>query len=193
MSVREKGFTLIELIVVLALVSILVSLAGPSYQTVIVDSRISGAVNATQGLLSYARSEAIKAQDTVTVCGSEDSATCSGAASWTNGWIIFLDRDADRTIDGDDILLKVADAQQAGNTLRLTGVNLSAGLIQFNPRGEIQGAAATAGTVVLCPSDKNTQEARGVVVYLSGFTRLAVDENDNGVVEDHAGSNVTCP
>lgn len=193
MSVREKGFTLIELLIVIALISILVSLAGPSYQVFIVDSRISGSVNAAQGLLSYARSEAVKAQDTVTVCGSNDSATCSGNVSWSNGWLVFVDRDADRTIDGDDQLLKVADAQQGGNTLRLTGINLATGVIQFNSRGELQGAAATAGTAVLCPADNDTLDARGVVVYLSGFTRLAVDEDNDGVVNDHAGNDVTCP
>lgn len=193
MSVREKGFTLIELLVVIALVAILVSLAGPSYRTFIVDTRISGAVNAAQGLISYARSEAVKAQDTVTVCGSNDSATCSGAASWSQGWIIFLDRDADRTIDADDLLLKVGDAQQGGNTLRLTGINLAAGVVQFAATGGIQGAGATAGSLILCPSDNDTQEARAVVLYLSGFSRLAVDENNNGVVNGHTGADVTCP
>ncbi len=67
-----RGVTLIELMVALAVLAVVVALAGPSYNSIITSSRLSGRINETNGLLMLARTEAIKARAPVTLCGSSN-------------------------------------------------------------------------------------------------------------------------
>lgn len=195
MSVREKGFTLIELIVAVAVVAIALGLAAPSYQMFVVSSRMSGSVNELQGAIAYARSEAVKKQTTVTMCSSADGAACANTAQWTNGWLIFTDRDNDAVVGAADTIVRVGNPQEGGSSVRLAGFNYGAGVIQFNAEGMLRGGNAVAGSIIVCPNDNDVQDAKAVVLYTSGFSRLAVDEDNpaNNTVELHTGNDVACP
>jgi len=59
-SARHNGFTLIELVVALAVLGILVAIGLPSFNAAIANSRISSQYNDTIGALFIARSEAVK-------------------------------------------------------------------------------------------------------------------------------------
>src|SRR3974377_583045 len=86
---RATGFTLTEMMVVMAIVAILLSVGVPSYRYITNSYRMSSEVNGLLGDLMYARAEAIKEGNGVTVCASANRTTCSGAAAWQSGWIIF--------------------------------------------------------------------------------------------------------
>jgi type IV fimbrial biogenesis protein FimT len=86
---RAAGFTLTEMLVVTAIVAILLSVGVPSYRYITNSYRMSSEVNGLLGDLMYARAEAIKEGNWVTVCASANSTSCSGAAAWQSGWIIF--------------------------------------------------------------------------------------------------------
>jgi type IV fimbrial biogenesis protein FimT len=86
---RAAGFTLTEMLVVTAIVAILLSVGVPSYRYITNSYRMSSEVNGLLGDLMYARAEAIKEGNSVTVCASANSTSCSGAAAWQSGWIIF--------------------------------------------------------------------------------------------------------
>ena len=86
---RQAGFTLTEMLVVSAIVAILLGIGIPSYKSITNSYRLSSEVNNLLGDLMYARGEAIKEGNYVTVCASSDGATCSGSASWQNGWVVF--------------------------------------------------------------------------------------------------------
>lgn len=83
----SDGFTLIELMVVVAIVAILATLAAPSFVDMLRRNRLSTAVSALQVSLSLARSEAVKrgADARVTVAAN------TSAGVWTNGWTVFVD------------------------------------------------------------------------------------------------------
>lgn len=87
-SLRYQGFTLIETMVVVAIVAILAALAAPSFQDLLRGNRLSAASSAMQVSLSLARSEAVKrgtdARVTVAANGT--------AGRWDNGWTVFVDR-----------------------------------------------------------------------------------------------------
>ena len=87
---KQKGFTLIELIVAVAIVGILVTLATPSFQSLIQSNRIQGAATEFQAAMALARSEAIKrgADAKVTVLAN----VLDGSRSWNNGYSVFVDR-----------------------------------------------------------------------------------------------------
>jgi type IV fimbrial biogenesis protein FimT len=86
---RAAGFTLTEMLVVTAIVAILLSVGVPSYRYITNSYRMSSEVNGLLGDLMYARAEAIKEGNSVTVCASANSTSCSGAAAWQSGWIMF--------------------------------------------------------------------------------------------------------
>jgi type IV fimbrial biogenesis protein FimT len=86
---RQTGFNLTELMVVTAIVAILLSVGVPSYRYITYAWRLSSEANALLGDLMYARQEAIKEGQGVTVCVSSNGTSCTGGASWQNGWVVF--------------------------------------------------------------------------------------------------------
>lgn len=86
---RQRGFTLTELMVVVAIVAILLSIGVPSYRYVGNSYRVSSEVNGLLGDLMYARSEALKEGQFVTVCVTTNGKNCTGNTSWNRGWLVF--------------------------------------------------------------------------------------------------------
>jgi type IV fimbrial biogenesis protein FimT len=85
---REAGFTLTELMVVAAIVAIGLAIGVPSYRYITTSYRMSSEVNNLLGDLMYARGEALKEGQYVTVCVSSNGTGCT-AGAWQNGWIVF--------------------------------------------------------------------------------------------------------
>ena len=73
----------------MSIFAILLAIGVPSYRYVTTANRAAGEVNGLMGDMHLARAEAIKEGQTVTVCASTDGKTCSGAAAWNTGWIMF--------------------------------------------------------------------------------------------------------
>ena len=186
------GFTLIELMVTIAVGVILLTLAAPSFQDIIQNNRVTAQANDFVTALNLARSEAIKRGVSVTVCKSNDGTSCGGAGvNWQDGWIIFLDIDGDGTVDtaDGDVILRTHEPLPTGYTLRSGSrirVTYSAGgfSIGFN------------GTWTFCDPNKNLKRARGVIVVNTGRVRAAQDTNGDGIRDDGPpapGNNLTCP
>jgi type IV fimbrial biogenesis protein FimT len=92
---RAQGFTLIETLVVLAIVAILARYAYPSYQKLIRGSRLSGQSTLVLTSLYQARSEAIRRVKKVSICPSDyansgGTPTCLAKDKWATGWIVFV-------------------------------------------------------------------------------------------------------
>jgi type IV fimbrial biogenesis protein FimT len=97
---RPRGFTLVEVLVVMTITAILLAFAIPSFQTMIRNNRISSSSNSLLAAMDLARSEAVRRSTVVTVCRSTDPEAvapgCSSAANggyaandWASGWIVF--------------------------------------------------------------------------------------------------------
>lgn len=78
---REGGFTLIELMLAIALLGILLGIAIPTYRDVILNQRLTNAANDLHAALSFARSEAVKRNANVTLQ--------QAAGGWINGWRVL--------------------------------------------------------------------------------------------------------
>ncbi|SFM60513.1 GspH/FimT family pseudopilin [Marinobacter zhejiangensis] len=194
---KNAGFTVIELLTALFVLAVAVSLAVPSFRQMIQNNRMASQINLVTSLVSFARSEAAKRPNVViTTCPSADLATCAASANWEQGWVIFVDIDGDRVVDaGDgDAVLYTAGPISGGNTLRVSGLT-NTNYVQFFGNGEpvppSLGAGAS-GTFTLCDS-RGAEVSRNVVVMESGQTRLARDTNGDGIPNNHAGNNVSCP
>lgn len=162
MLMKNRGFTLIELMITLVVLTILLSWAVPSFRTAIQNNRITAQSNSFLSALSTARSEAVKRGVRVSVCASADMATCSGAATWETGWIVFSDNTGvTGDLDGTDTLIKVAEALDGTSTLRETGGATSASFDQL-------GRSLATATFQLRIPDCVGNQARDINIALTG-------------------------
>jgi type IV fimbrial biogenesis protein FimT len=92
---RARGFTIVELMVSLAVLAILLTLAVPSFTNATLGARLSAYANDLLASTQLARSEAIKRNAPVTLCASSDGTTCATSGNWRVGWIVRL---ADGTV-----------------------------------------------------------------------------------------------
>ncbi|MDO6748280.1 GspH/FimT family pseudopilin [Gilvimarinus sp. 1_MG-2023] len=87
---RSKGFTLIELMAVVAVVAVLVSIAAPSMKTLLTNNRSEALGEELANALQITRTEAIKRGERVSLCAANADLTACGG-SWDNGWLVVTD------------------------------------------------------------------------------------------------------
>lgn len=122
------GFTLIELMVVIALVAILVSLAAPSFQDFVIRNRSAAMANDFVGTVLRARNEAVSRNTCVVVCRStfaNNPPQCAAGTDWQPGWVVFVDNTCSApnvAANADDVIL-TAGPFRADYSLVATGAN----------------------------------------------------------------------
>lgn len=119
----SAGFTLVELIVVMAIIGILATIAIPSFRGFTDGSNVTAAVNDLVSAFNLARSEAVTRSTNVSVCKSANQTACVTTGNWDQGWIVFTDANADGTVNGTDAVLRVY-AKPSGNTTMTAAGNL---------------------------------------------------------------------
>ncbi len=106
-SAHARGFTLIELIIVLAISSILFSVAIPNLRQFFASNLQRSEINTLISHFNLARSEAVKQATRMVLCPSDDNEVCDGSFNWNSGFIIFADENANRHRDEYESLIKV--------------------------------------------------------------------------------------
>lgn len=152
---RLFGFSLIELMMTIAVAVILMMIAVPSFQYVTNSNRMSSEINGLLGDLQFARSEAIKEGQYVTVCASSDGASCSDLTAWQNGWIVVPNPSNSPGMTygvAMTTMLRVQNAFSSTDTLDSNGITS----VTFNRDGYAVGMAA--GTL-LTLHDKTSNKA----------------------------------
>jgi len=115
---KSLGYTLIELMSMLAVVSILVSIGLPMMNVFFDSNRMISNSNDLVAGINIARSEAIKQQIRVTLCQSADTASCTGSGQWEDGWIVFQDPNGNASVDASERILRLCDrSRQIGQEI----------------------------------------------------------------------------
>jgi type IV fimbrial biogenesis protein FimT len=167
---KRRGFTLVEMLVVLAVGSILLAIAIPSYAFLVNTSRLAAVTNDLVTALHLARSEAIKRGIRVTVCKTSDamvaSPACSTTANWQDGWLVFVDGGTRGVIDPGDTLLWVR-GQIAAGTID-PGSNFSR-YVSYRANGVSQGSGGLFnGKLRICLASNQ----RDIIINNTGRIRL---------------------
>lgn len=155
---HSAGFTLIELMVVVAVSAILLAVAAPNFTSMLVSTRLGSQATDLIADLRLARSEAATRGAWVVVCPSANGGTaCSAsAADWAKGRMIFVDSDRSGTWASPEPVLRSISALSGASTMAATGFSDAA--ITFSPYGGLLqgGAPAASGTFKLCSSASTT-------------------------------------
>lgn len=164
---RARGFTLVETMVVIALVAILAALAAPSWTQLRARNAVRAAVNDFNASLQFARSEAVRLNNPVTLCPSVDAINCVNAGFET-GWIVRTGAQVNDPVNQQvlqDTLPRrsVRLGVTAGGNPRLT----------FLPNG-LPAANFVGATIAACPTDAGLDAlVRTLTISRAGRINLA--------------------
>ena len=160
---RSRGFTLVELMVVLSIVAILVGLAAPQFGTMLLRSRLSAHANDAVSSALLARGEAIKRNAPVSMCVSTDGAACGGS-SWEQGYLVMCRTTDNSTCDeaGPSTLVLRYNRAMPGGWKMTEAASLTR--VVFQPTG----VGATPGAWTICRATPVGGERRQVRVSSTG-------------------------
>ncbi len=168
---KNSGYTLLELLVSVAMAVILLTTGVPSFKQTLQNSRRATQVNAFIADMAYARSEALKRGDRVSLCRSNNYADalphCGTGDGWEDGWIVFSDSDRNGNPDEASDILRVHAALK-GTQVTFRGNQNVRSRIHYAPTGGISG---TMGTLIRCDGRGPGTDARQIIFPLTGRVR----------------------
>ena len=164
-----RGFTVIELMIGLAIATLLLALAAPQWRGRLAAAELRDRAEALAAALAVVRSEAIKRGARVDLCPSADRVACATAGEWEAGWLGFVnEKAAPAPADGAALVARERGAR-AGITIRGNGP--VAQYVSYTPQGHARrrDGALQMGTFTVC---RRGQQALKVVLANSGRTRI---------------------
>jgi type IV fimbrial biogenesis protein FimT len=159
---HTKGFTFLELLIVLVIVMITAGLGLPSFSQILDETRAHLYMKSLSRDIAFTRSFAISQGHPVTLCPL-DGGVCID--DWTENISIFVDYNLNRKLGGKDVLLK----QLQDPAKRDTFIYPRTG-ITFRSDGSINGFQS--GTFRYCPTTKTSEFSTGLVVNQAGRSRF---------------------
>ena len=139
----SRGFTLIEMLIALAIFGILLRLGLPTYRDWIASQQLANHAHYIADTLDLARSEAIKHGYRVNLCKSSDKRQCTDDGGWEQGWLLFVDENHSGQVDDDESVLHREGP--AGNEITMHGNRPVEDYVSFTSLGHarlLSGALA---------------------------------------------------
>ena len=168
---RQIGVSLIEQLMVLAIIGVLLSVAVPSLHPLIARNELQTAQTDYIAALQHARDTAVTRGQRVVFCPSMDATRCTGSTHWESGWVLGVDADHDNQPDG-------APQYTGSSRSARVAIRSSAGrqLVRFQPDGSAGGSNLT---LTFCSTDP-AAAALSVIISNSGRVRGAPASVEHG-------------
>lgn len=172
---RQGGFTLLETIIVMSIIAIIVAVGVPSFRDTIRNNRIITTANDVVTGLTLARTEAIRRNRNVIICGSPDpeaaSPACAADGTWSAGWVVYVPAVGSTALDATALVLRGTPVDEPGiEIIRSGGARAT-----FGANGL---ALLSNSTFSVCDERKTDTDKlnrmRNVVLSNSGRIRVAV-------------------
>jgi type IV fimbrial biogenesis protein FimT len=166
---RNQGFSLVEMVVALAIGALLLVLALPSYRRWIGDELVMNQAVLLAKSMQLARSEAIKRGHRVNLCKSSDGLQCADLGSWDRGFLMHEDTGVKGEVDGGDAVLRF---EPPTSGIQVSSNKPLADYVSFTSFGHARmlNGALQMGTFTVC---KSGFHAVDVVLIGSGRVRIA--------------------
>ena len=167
---EEAGFTLLEALVVMALLGLMVSLAAPAMSGLRQRHHLQAEAEGFFNSLVLARSEALRRQQRVSLCARASDSECDDQGRWQQGWLVFVDANDNARRDTQEPVLEIHPA--VPGPMRLSGSSTLAGYFSYSAEGRSlsPNGAFMAGTWRFCRA--SVQEGWQVVSNALGKPRL---------------------
>ncbi len=160
---KNSGFTLLELMITVTLLSVVMAIGIPSMTVFIKNDRLVTQINTMVGHLAYARNEAVTGHQPVVICASNGDLDSCSSTNWAEGWILFVDTDSSSDVSGAEIILRQQQALSGG----VTFTSSIGSVVTYDQRGF---APDSAGTFSLC-DDRGTTEMKSISISATGRVR----------------------
>lgn len=161
---KQKGFTMIEALIVFAIIAVLAAMAAPSFGRMLAKSRLNASVNEFRESFNLAMREAVQKKHNVQLCPSEDGKVCSSNVNdFSYGWIIY-DKTADTVIR--DVPPAVTAQSGATNPLSITLNNKE--VLTFLNNGRLKPEGGSAKFVLTAQYDKKPSLTREIEISSTG-------------------------
>lgn len=183
---RNRGFTLIELIVVLAIAGILSGLMLPSLSALMGRHQSTSAVNRLVHAINFTRHAAVQFRIPTTLCAAKSDNRCGG--NWHEELIVFSDSNKNARMDGRDYLIRSIEPVGETGTVKWRSFR-NRQYLQMTPRGYTN---FQNGNFVYCPADEDPTLTRQVIINMQGRVRVLHARNKEGVPVDRHGKQLRC-
>jgi type IV fimbrial biogenesis protein FimT len=164
---HSRGFTLVELVTLLAIVSIIFSIAVPNIRLFVAGNLQRSEINVLITHLNLARSEAVKQATRIVLCPTDDNEICDGSFNWNSGFIVFADENANRHRDIDEALIRVYQ-NKFESQISINAAN-SRRRLTYQPDGSTPGSNVT---ITFCNPDL-VIDPKAVIISNTGRVRIS--------------------
>lgn len=165
----SRGYSLYELLITLAVASVVLGASVPLFGDVVARSRQRAEINALHHAMYAARKQSLASRRVISLCPSDGQPQCQPGLDWSAGWIMFInaDRDWPPHVDPGEAVLRFHDVHPQ--------VELTANRKGFTSRGVRQ--RATNGTFVACDRARRVPP-RALVISYTGRPRAATTKTN---------------
>lgn len=187
-ATANRGLSLIEVLIVMAIAAILLGVGVPNMQSFIVNNRLASVTHEFYTALQLARSEAVRRGAQITLVHNG----AAGSGNWGAGWTMFVDTNRNAALDAGEETLRAGAPLAA--PLTLYGSANFANFIAFDANGRL--TTAGGGVFVVCQganlAESGQSRSRAVLVNGAGRVRFGVDSNNDGIPEKDTGPVASC-
>jgi type IV fimbrial biogenesis protein FimT len=165
---RQRGMTAIELLIGLAVATVVLLVAIPGTSLLIERHRLKSASTDLVSSLYLARSEAQIRASTVKVCPSDDGRSCRSDGDWTRGWLVFSDGNGDDVVQDIELLEAF---ESPGESVRIMASGAARNRAAFTATGLVREHDAASGRLVVCPVE-HSAPSRVIAIDADGWVSM---------------------